>query len=250
MWLPGPEKAKTVSEYGVELSRNDVLSRRLLLVEDDLQIAQALVEDLSLHHFAVTHAANGTDGSMLAREHAYDVMVVDRLLPGMDGLTLIGGLREAGVKTPVLVLSALSAVDDRVKGLKAGGDDYLGKPYATAELVARLEALLRRPTLSRATTLTVGPLHLDLIERTITRAGRDIELLPREFRLLDYMVRSAGQVLTRDMLLEHVWHYRSALKTNLVDVHISNLRRKIDLAGETPMIISIRGAGFMIRAPE
>jgi two-component system OmpR family response regulator len=250
MSLPVPEKAETVTDHGVELSRNDVLSRRVLLVEDDLQIAQALVEDLSLHHFTVTHAANGTDGAVLARESAYDVMVVDRLMPGMDGLSLIGGLREAGVRTPVLVLSALSAVDDRVKGLKAGGDDYLGKPYATAELVARLEALLRRPTLSRATTLTLGPLHLDLIERTVTRAGRDIELLPREFRLLDYLVRSAGQTLTRDMLLEDVWHYRSMLKTNLVDVHISNLRRKIDLPGETPMIISVRGVGFMIREPE
>jgi two-component system OmpR family response regulator len=224
--------------------------RRLLLVEDDLQIAHDLVEDLTLHHFAVTHAASGTDGAAVARDGAFDVMIVDRMLPGMDGLTLIGGLRDAGIRTPVLVLSALSAVDDRVSGLKAGGDDYLVKPYAMVELVARLEALLRRPSLSRATVLNVGPLVIDLIERRVTRSGREIALLPREFRLLEYMVRSVGQVLTRDMLLEDVWHYRSMPKTNLVDVHISNLRRKIDLPGEIPLIVSIRGAGFMFREPD
>jgi two-component system, OmpR family, response regulator len=235
---------------GTELPPCAGAARRLLLVEDDLQIAHALVEDLAPHRFAVTHAANGTDGSALARENAYDVMIVDRMMPGMDGLTLIGSLREAGILTPVLVLSALSAVDDRVSGLKAGGDDYLVKPYAMVELVARLEALLRRPTLTRATTLSAGPLFIDLIERRVVRNGREIALLPREFRLLEYMVRSPGRILTRDMLLEDVWHYRSMPKTNLVDVHISNLRRKIDGPGETPLIVSIRGAGFMFCEPD
>ena len=244
------ERAVTVSDCEAPLPRDAACLRRLLLVEDDLQIAHDLIEDLVPHRFAVTHAASGTDGAALARGSAYDVMVVDRMLPGMDGLTLIGRLREAGVKTPVLVLSALSAVDDRVSGLKAGGDDYLVKPYAMVELVARLEALLRRPTLSRATTLSVGPLEIDLIERRVTRDGREIALLPREFRLLEYMARSAGQVLTRDMLLEDVWHYRAIPKTNVVDVHISNLRRKIDGPGETALIVSIRGAGFMLQEPD
>jgi two-component system OmpR family response regulator len=222
-------------------------SRQLLLVEDDLRIGRDLIEDLSNHRFAATHATNGTEGLALAGQNAYDVLIVDRLMPGMDGLTLIAELRKTGIRTPVLVLSALSAVDDRVSGLKAGGDDYLTKPYAMAELVARLEALLRRPSLARATTLSAGPVHIDLIERRVTREGREIVLLPREFRLLEYMVRSSGRVLTRDMLLEDVWHYRSMPKTNLVDVHISNLRRKIDLPGEVPLILSVRGAGFIFR---
>ena len=186
-------------EEGAASARCEPAARRLLLVEDDPQIAHALVEDLTAHCFAVTHAGDGLQGAALARENRYDVMIVDRLMPGMDGLTLIGSLRDAGILTPVLVLSALSAVDDRVSGLKAGGDDYLVKPYATVELVARLEALLRRPSLSRATTLTAGPLHIDLIERRVTRDGREIALLPREFRLLEYMVRAPGRILTRDM---------------------------------------------------
>ena len=190
----------------------------------------------------------GPDGLDQATRGGFDVLVVDRLLPGLDGLVLIEQLRRQGTRTPVLVLSALSAVDERVSGLKAGGDDYLTKPFAMAELAARLEALLRRPTETRETVLQVGPLVMDLIERSVLRNGRPIELLPREFRLLEYLVRRPDRVLTRDMLLEDVWHYRFIPQTNLVDVHIGKLRRKVDLAGETPLIHSIRGVGFILRS--
>jgi two-component system, OmpR family, response regulator len=167
----------------------------------------------------------------------------------MDGLTIIEALRYQGVRTPVLVLSALGAVDDRVRGLRAGGDDYLTKPFATMELVARIEALLRRPAHSRATTLQVGQLKLDLIERTAKRGDRVIELLPREFRLLEYMMRRKDQMVTRTMLLEDVWNYKFIPQTNLVDVHMGRLRHKVDLAHEPAMIHNIRGVGFILRAP-
>jgi len=176
-------------------------------------------------------------------------MIVDRMLPELDGLSVIEALREQNITVPVLVLSALSAVDDRVSGLKAGGDDYLTKPFAMEELAARLEALMRRPNDSRATMIHVGPLSMDLIERRVTRDGRDVELLPREFRLLEYMMRRPGTVLTRTMLLEDVWNYRFIPQTNLVDVHIGKLRRKVDGPGEAPLIHSIRGAGFSLRVP-
>jgi two-component system, OmpR family, response regulator len=176
-------------------------------------------------------------------------MIVDRLLPGMDGLTIIEALRYEGRRTPVLVLSALGAVDDRVRGLRAGGDDYLTKPFATVELIARLEALLRRPTESRDTALRVGPLELDLIERTAKRGDRTIDLLPREFRLLKYMMSRKEQMLTRAMLLEEVWDYKFVPQTNLVDVHMGRLRRKVDEPHEPPMIHNVRGMGFILRAP-
>jgi two-component system, OmpR family, response regulator len=176
-------------------------------------------------------------------------MIIDRMLPGMDGLTIIEALRYQGVRTPVLVLSALGAVDDRVRGLRAGGDDYLTKPFATMELIARIEALLRRPADSRAAMLQVGPLRLDLIDRTAKRGERVIELLPREFRLLEYMMRRKDQMLTRAMLLEEVWNYKFIPQTNLVDVHMGRLRHKVDPAHEPPMIHNVRGAGFILRAP-
>nr|WP_217491394.1 response regulator transcription factor [Gluconobacter morbifer] len=222
---------------------------RLLLIEDDEQIATEVSEELRVRGYDVHHAATGPSGLEAAKSGRFDLMIVDRMLPEMDGLTVIELLRGQGVALPVLVLSALSAVDDRVNGLKAGGDDYLTKPFAMEELAARLEALRRRPTDSRVTILRVGPLEMDLIERRVFRQGREIELLPREFRLLEYMMRRPDTVLTRTMLLEDVWNYRFVPQTNLVDVHIGKLRRKIDLPGEAPLIQSIRGAGFSLRVP-
>jgi two-component system OmpR family response regulator len=222
---------------------------RLLLIEDDKVTADEIRAELGEHGFEVDWAANGIEGLDKARSGAADAMIVDRLLPGMDGLTIIEALRHEGMRTPVLVLSALGAVDDRVRGLRAGGDDYLTKPFATVELVARVEALLRRPADSRDTVLRVGPLELDLIERTAKRGDRAIELLPREFRLLEYMMRRKEQMLTRAMLLEEVWNYKFVPQTNLVDVHMGRLRRKVDASHEPPMIHNVRGMGFILRAP-
>jgi two-component system, OmpR family, response regulator len=220
---------------------------RVLLVEDDGKIAQDVADELAARGFSAVVEQTGPAGLARAMAGGFDVLIVDRLLPGLDGLSLIEQLRVAGVRIPVLVLSALSAVDDRVSGLKAGGDDYLTKPFAMEELAARLEALLRRPIETRESVLRVGPIVMDLIDRTVTRDGREIELLPREFRLLEYLLRRPDRVLTRDMLLEDVWHYRFIPQTNLVDVHIGKLRRKIDGPSEVPLIHSIRGAGFMLR---
>jgi two-component system OmpR family response regulator len=176
-------------------------------------------------------------------------MIVDRLLPGVDGLTIIEVARKEHVRTPVLVLSALGALDDRVRGLRAGGDDYLTKPFAIVELIARIEALLRRPGESRETVLRVGPLELDLLERTAKRGERGLDLLPREFRLLEYMMRRKDQLLTRAMLFEEVWNYKFVPQSNLVDVHMGRLRRKVDAPGESSMLHNVRGEGFILRAP-
>jgi two-component system, OmpR family, response regulator len=222
---------------------------KVLLIEDDDQTADEIVAELAHRGFHVERAATGTLGLEKARAAAQDVIIVDRLLPEIDGLTIVETLRRSQVRTPVLVLSALRAVDDRVRGLRAGGDDYLAKPFALVELIARLEALLRRPAESRETTLRVGPLELDLIERTAQRGSRRIDLLPREFRLLEYMIRREGQMVTRAMLFEEVWNYRFVPNSNLVDVHMGRLRRKVDEPEETPMIHSVRGAGFVLRAP-
>jgi two-component system, OmpR family, response regulator len=222
---------------------------KLLLIEDDRETADEIVAELREHGFEVDWAATGIEGLDKARDGGMDVMVVDRLLPGMDGLTIVEALRREAVRTPVLVLSALSAVDDRVRGLRAGGDDYLTKPFDIIELMARIEALLRRPNDTRDTKLRVGPLELDLIERTAKRGDREIELLPREFSLLEYMMRRKDQILTRAMLLEEVWNYKFVPQTNLVDVHMGRLRRKVDEADEVPMIHNVRGAGFVLRAP-
>jgi two-component system OmpR family response regulator len=222
---------------------------RILIVEDDSGIAQEVAGELSARGYGVTHVANGLDALREAMEGGYSLLVVDRMLPGLDGVEVIRRLREENLRVPVLVLSALSAVDDRVRGLKAGGDDYLTKPFALSELAARVEALLRRPVETRETVLHVGDLVLDLIDREAHRNGRLIELLPREFKLLEYLMRRQDQVVTRAMLLEDVWHYRFVPQTNLVDVHIGKLRRKVDAPGEPVLIESVRGTGFMMRAP-
>jgi two-component system OmpR family response regulator len=222
---------------------------RLLLIEDDRETAEELRAELREHGFDVDWAADGLAGLDRARSGDADAMIIDRMLPGMDGLAIIEAMRYQGMRTPVLVLSALGAVDDRVRGLRAGGDDYLTKPFATMELIARVEALLRRPVELRTTMLQVGPLRLDLIERTARRGDRTIELQPREFRLLEYMMRRKDQTLTRAMLLEDVWNYKFTPQTNLVDVHMGRLRRKVDEANEPPMIHNVRGAGFILRAP-
>ena len=223
---------------------------RILLVEDDDSLAEEIVGDLSGRGYEVSRAATGPEGLEMARRGEYALLVMDRMLPGMDGLSVLETLREQGMTMPVLVLSALSAVDDRISGLKAGGDDYLTKPFVMEELAARLEALLRRPIYGRTSMLKLGPLEMDLLERRVRRDGREIDLLPREFRLLEYMIRRPNTVLTRTMLLEDVWNYRFVPRTNLVDVHIGKLRRKVDKDGEEPLIHSIRGAGFCLRVPE
>jgi two-component system, OmpR family, response regulator len=224
------------------------LMTKVLLIEDDGETAEEITAELTDRGFEVESSSNGIDGLDKARSLRPDAMIVDRLLPGMDGLTVIEALRNDQVRTPVLVLSALGAVDDRVRGLRMGGDDYLTKPFAIVELVARIEALLRRPVETRETTLRVGPIELDLIERTVLRGERKIDLLPREFRLLEYMMRRSDQLLTRAMLLEEVWNYKFVPATNLVDVHMGRLRHKIDGPDETPMIHNVRGAGFILRS--
>ena len=222
---------------------------RILLIEDDQEAAAYMAKGLREAGHTVDHAANGTDGLFLATSERYDVMVVDRMLPGLDGLAIIQAIRAAGNATPVLILSALGKVDDRVKGLKAGGDDYLVKPYAFAELMARIEALGRRVSASQPDTrLKVEDLEMDLLARTVARAGREIDLQPREFRLLEYLMRHAGQVVTRTMLLENVWEYHFDPQTNLIDVHISRLRQKVDKDFDQALIQTVRGAGYTLRA--
>src|SRR6202051_3937682 len=224
------------------------LMAKVLLIEDDSETAEEITAELADRGFEVDWSANGIEGLDKARSSQPDAMIVDRLLPGMDGLTIIEALRKDQVRTPVLVLSALAAVDDRVRGLRMGGDDYLTKPFAIVELVAGVEALLRRPAETRETTLRVGPLELDLIERTARRGDRVIDLLPREFRLLEYMMQRSDQLLTRAMLLEEGWNYKFVPATNLVDVHMGRLRHRVDGPDEAPMIHNVRGAGFILRA--
>lgn len=221
---------------------------KLLVIEDDREAAAYLVKGLSESGYVVDHAADGREGLFLATSGDYDALIVDRMLPGMDGLQAVGALRAAGQHTPVLILSALGAVDDRVKGLRAGGDDYLVKPFAFSELLARLEALLRRGGTPPANTkLKVDDLEMDLLARTVRRGSQNIDLLPREFRLLEYLMRHAGQVVTRTMLLEHVWDYHFDPQTNVIDVHISRLRQKIDKGFPQAMLQTVRGAGYMLR---
>ena len=222
---------------------------RILIIEDDREAASYLTKSFREAGHLADHAADGLEGYAMAREGAYDVLVVDRLLPKLDGLSLIGGLREQKVETPVLILSALGQVDDRVKGLRAGGDDYLAKPYAFSELLARVEALVRRRPggPGETTVLRVAGLELDRLSHTLSRDGKDIPLQPREYRLLEYMMRHAGQVVTRTMLLENVWDYHFDPQTNVIDVHISRLRSKLDKGFDPPLLHTIRGAGYMIR---
>jgi two-component system OmpR family response regulator len=222
---------------------------RILVIEDDKDVASFIRNGLAQAGCNVDHAANGKDGLFLATTESYDALVVDRMLPGIDGLTVIRTLRASANTTPVLILSALGEVDDRVKGLKAGGDDYLVKPFAFSELLARLEALARRAksgTDAPATTLKVGDLEMDLLRREVRRAGKPIDLQPREFQLLEFLLRHAGQVVTRTMLLEGVWDYHFDPQTNVIDVHISRLRSKIDRGFDRPLLHTVRGAGYRL----
>ncbi len=225
---------------------------RVLLIEDDTDTATYLIKGLSESGYVVNHADNGKDGLFMALEQPYDVLIVDRMLPGMDGLAIIRSLRGADNNTPVLILSALGDVDARVVGLRAGGDDYLSKPFAFSELLARLEALTRRSGASdgQTTVLRVGPLEMDLLARNVRRDGRLIDLQPREFRLLEYLMRHSGQVVTRTMLLENVWDYNFDPQTNVIDVHISRLRGKIDKQFDQPLLHTIRGAGYVLRTEQ
>ena len=226
-----------------------MVAMRILIIEDDREAAAYLVKAFREAGHSPDHAGDGLEGYGMASDGAYDVLIVDRMLPKLDGLSLIGGLREQKIETPVLILSALGQVDDRVKGLRAGGDDYLAKPYAFSELLARVEVLARRRGQASAepTTYRVGDLELDRLSHKISRAGKDIILQPREFRLLEYLMKHAGQVVTRTMLLEHVWDYHFDPQTNVIDVHLSRLRAKIDKGQDAPLLHTIRGAGYMIR---
>ena len=227
---------------------------RILLIEDDPETSRFIRKGLEEAGHVVDHAGDGREGLLLAFDAEHEAIVVDRMLPGLDGLSIVRSLRAANRSTPVLVLSALGEVDDRVEGLRAGGDDYLVKPFALAELSARLEALARRRGAGAAgagpvTRLVVADLEMDLLARTVTRAGRALELKPREFRLLEYLMRHADQVVTRTMLLEAVWDYHFDPQTNIIDVHVSRLRRKVDRDFGPPLIHTVRGAGYAIRAP-
>ena len=227
---------------------------RILLIEDDPETARFIRKGLAEAGHVLDHAGDGRQGLLLALDAEHDAVVVDRMLPGLDGLSIVRSLRAAHRSTPVLVLSALGEVDDRVEGLRAGGDDYLVKPFALAELSARLEALVRRriagaDAAAPVTRLEVADLEMDLLARAVKRGGHGIELKPREFRLLEYLMRHAGQVVTRTMLLEAVWDYHFDPQTNVIDVHVSRLRRKIDRDFGPPLIHTVRGAGYVIRAP-
>src|SRR5580765_6281246 len=222
---------------------------KILIVEDDLQAAEAMDRGLTEGGHECSRAADGEEGLTAARAGEFDVMIVDRMMPKMDGVTLVETLRREGDQTPVLFLSALGEVNDRVAGLKAGGDDYLVKPYAFSELIARVEALARRrETGSVQTLLRVGDLEMDLIGRAVHRQGKEIDLQPREFQLLEFMMRHAGQSVTRTMLLEKVWEYHFDPQTNVIDVHISRLRSKIDKGFDRPMLQTVRGAGYRLDA--
>lgn len=221
---------------------------KVLIVEDDLEASAYLARALKEAGHVPDEAADGETGLEMARAASYDVLVVDRMLPKRDGLSMIRELRSEGDDTPVLILSALGQVDDRVKGLRSGGDDYLTKPYAFSELLARIEILARRKKPDEAeTTLTVGDLTLDRLSREVSRADKKILLQPREFRLLEYLMRNAGKVVTRTMLLEEVWDYHFDPQTNVIDVHISRLRGKIDKDFDPPLLHTVRGAGYMLR---
>ncbi|MBM3485191.1 MAG: response regulator transcription factor [Alphaproteobacteria bacterium] len=224
---------------------------RLLVIEDDAPLADYLAAGLREWGHRVDRATDGAAGLALAVSTEYDVAIVDRMLPTLDGLAVVRAIRAAGRSTPVLILSALAQADDKVAGLRAGGDDYLAKPFAFSELAARIEALARRRTPEQAATaIAVGELRLDLLDRSVTRAGRRIDLQPREFRLLEVLMRNARRVVTRTMLLEQVWDYHFDPQTNVIDVHVSRLRRKIDKEFDRPMLHTVRGSGYVIREPD
>lgn len=222
---------------------------KILLVEDDRRLADFVIRSLKEHGHIVDHASDGRDALFLASGGTYDALIVDRLLPQLDGLSVVRMLRATGNKTPAIMLTAMGGIDDRVEGLEAGADDYLVKPFAVAELLARLGALLRRPPLNDVkTVLRAGDLEMDLLKRTVTRAGRPIDLLPQEYKLLEYLLRSDGRVVTRTMLLESVWDFHFDPQTSIVQTHISRLRAKIDRGFDSELIRTVRGAGYCLRA--
>ncbi|HZN31199.1 MAG TPA: response regulator transcription factor [Xanthobacteraceae bacterium] len=224
--------------------------RRILVIEDDRETAAQLADALAANGYQVDLAVDGNGGLTCGRSAEYAVMTIDRMLPDIDGLAVIRRLREDGIVTPALIVSALGEIDDRVRGLRAGGDDYLVKPFAVAELLARVDALARRSdTVVKETVLRVGDLALDLVSRTVTRAGRDIPLLPREFQVLEYLVRNEGQVVPRAMLLQHVWDLHFDPTTNIIDVYVGRVRRKVDGQQAYPLIHTVRGVGYCVRAP-
>ena len=236
---PGAHSAHQLSEQPATM--------RLLIVEDDRDAADYLAKAFREVGHVADLAFDGEEGLAHAGDGPYDVLIIDRMLPKLDGLSLIGALRSKGIETPVLILSALGQVDDRVKGLRAGGDDYLPKPYSFLELLARVEVLARRHGNREETVYRVADLELDRLSHQVVRAGQDIDLQPREFRLLEYLMKHAGQVVTRTMLLENVWDYHFDPQTNVIDVHISRLRSKIDKGFNQPLLHTVRGAGYVIR---
>ena len=226
-------------------------ARHVLVIEDDAETAEQLVDALQTSGYRVDLAVDGEDGLRRGLVGDYVVMTVDRMLPHLDGIKVIRRLREKGILTPALILSALGEIDDRVRGLRAGGDDYLVKPFASREMLARVDALARRSATGiKETMLRIGDLEIDLFARVVRRQGREIELLPREFQLLEYLARNAGQVVSRAMLLQHVWDLHFDPTTNVIDVYVGRVRRKIDSSQSYPLIHTIRGVGFCLRAPE
>ncbi len=223
------------------------MSRRVLVIEDDQEIADYILKGLRQDGFTVEHVADGRDGLFLGSSSDFDAVVLDRLLPGMDGLSVVKALRAAGIETPILILSALSHLDERVNGLRAGADDYLTKPFGYSELLARLHNLLRRrPGKEIETALRCGDLTVDLLTRRVVRGGQQIDLLPREFKLLEYLLRHKDRVVTRTMLLEQVWDYRFDPHTSVVDTHVSRLRKKIDEGFPAPLLHTLRGTGYRL----
>lgn len=223
--------------------------RRVLIIEDDAETRNFIAQGFDSEGYATELADNGRDGLFLATDSTFDAIILDRMLPGLDGLSLLKSLRAAGLNTPVLLLTAMSAVDERVKGLRAGADDYLVKPFSLQELLARTEALMRRPKEQvEVTQLACGDLTMDLVSRVVTRGHHTVELTPREFQILEFFLRRKNRVVTRSMLIEGVWGYHFDPKTNVVDVHVSKLRKQIDAAGEVPLLHTVRGAGYMLSA--
>lgn len=220
----------------------------ILLIEDDQETAEEIFLELKRFGHVVVTIDSGVNGLEAARRD-FDVLIVDRLLPGLEGLDVIKTIRSEGIRTPAIVISALGRLDDRVRGLRAGGDDYLPKPFALIELVARLEALLRRPAETRETFLRLGPLEIDLLSRRAARSGRRLDLQGRELDLLEYFLRRPGHIVTRSMLLQDVWGYRFEPRSNVVDVHMSKLRRKVDMPEDTPLFRNVRGQGYRLDAP-
>jgi len=223
---------------------------RLLIVEDDISIASFIIAGLKQEGFAVDHAANGVDGLHMAITEPYDVMIIDIMLPELDGLSIVEKVRNTGISTPVLILSAKRSVDDRVRGIQRGGDDYLTKPFAFSELLARIQALIRRSTgFVESGSLTIDSLSIDLLKRKVVRAGKKIELQPREFSLLEYLARNANRVVSKTMILEHIWNFHFDPQTNVVDVLVCRLRSKIDKDFNKKMIQTVRGVGYVLKKP-